>query len=92
MSLAMSDTSSRGERTPLVGKTRWKKLQPRSCCVKFKAALLILCWNTPVANCLCGIHPRIRHGSVLAKVFDYKFLNDSKANQLQAYVPAILVL
>ena len=75
----------RGERTPVLGIGQWRRLQPRGCCVKSKAALLVLSWNTLVTVFVGYI---LEYGSVLATVDDYMFVNNKRANQLQVYAPA----
>ena len=76
---------AREERTPLLKTTQRRKLKPRICCVKSKAALLVLCWNTLV-TIFVGYF--LEYGSVLATVFDYNYVIDSHANQLLTYAPA----
>ena len=75
----------RGERTPVLGIGQWRRLPPRGCCVKSKAALLVLSWNTLVTVFVGFI---LEYGSVLATVDDYMFVNNKRANQLQVYAPA----
>ena len=60
----------RGELTPLLGTTqRWygMRLKSRRCCVKSKAALLVLCWNALI-NLLVGYI--LEYGSMAATVSD----------------------
>ena len=84
MSLAMCSMSEK-KRTQLLKTTQRRKLKPRICCVKSKAAILVLCWNTLV-TIFVGYF--LEYGSVLATVFDYNYVIDSHANQLLTYVPA----
>ena len=74
----------RGEQTPLLGSTQRRygmRLKLRCCCVKSKAALLILCWNSLV-TILAGY--ALEYGSMIATVADYM----PHANQLQTLAPA----
>ena len=66
---------------------QWRRLQTRGCCVKSKAALLVLTWNTLVTVLMGYI---LEYGSVLATVHNHLIIiiNNSQPNQLQVYAPA----
>ena len=73
---------------PLLGTTQngyRMRLKSRHCCVKSKAALLVLCWNLLQVIGLVGYI--LEYGSSLATVTDYFFLHN---NELQALAPAFL--
>ena len=73
------------ERTPLLGTTRTRMgmgLKPRNCCVKSKAALLVMFWNTLVTITIGYV---LEYGSVLATVLNYFYTPN---DQLQTYAPA----
>ena len=77
----------RGERTPLLGTTQrryGKRLKSRRCCVKSKAALLVLCWNLLVTLSVGHV---IEYGSALATAINYVYIPN--INELQSYAPAI---
>ena len=75
----------RGEETPLLGTTHRRYgmgLKSRRCCVKSKAALLVLCWNALVTILVGYV---FEYGSMLATVADYIMPH---ANELQTLAPA----
>ena len=77
----------RGEQTPLLGTTQrryGKRLKSRRCCVKSKAALLVLCWNLLVTLLVGHV---IEYGSVLATALNYVYI--PHINELQIYAPAV---
>ena len=78
--LAIIDALEKKERTPLLKTTPWRKLRPRSCCIRSKAALLVLCWNILVTVSVGYI---LEYGLVLATAADYT----PYANKLQTYAP-----
>ena len=80
----------RGEQTPLLGTTQrryGRRLKSRHCCVKSKAALLVLCWNALITLLVGYI---IEYGTVLATVINYAAI--IYTNELQTYAPAIFGL
>ena len=76
----------RGEQTPLLGTTQrryGRRLKQRRCCVKSKAALLVLCWNALVT---LSVGYGFEYGSVLATVTNYTNYIPH-ANGLQTFAP-----
>ena len=76
----------RGEQTPLLGTTQRRygmRLKSRRCCVKSKAALLVLCWNALVT---IFVGYPLEYGSMIVTATVYvKYI--SKANALHTYAP-----
>ena len=81
----------KGEQTPLIGTTQKRygmRLKSRHCCVKSKAALLVLCWKLLVIVLVGYI---LEYGSILAilHVTDNFLLQN---NELQTLAPAFLAI
>ena len=76
------------EQMPLLGTTQRRKLKLKSCCIKSKAAMLVLTWNVLVAVSIGYV---LEYGSVLATVIEYQF-ETPKASELQNLHQLILVL
>ena len=81
----LNEQQVRGEQTPLLGTTQKRyrmRIKSRRCCVKSKAALLVLCWNVLVIVLVGYI---LEYGSILATATDYFLLHN---NELETYAPA----
>ena len=75
----------RREQTPLLGTTQGRKLKLSGCCVKSKAAMLILIWNALVTVMIGYV---LECGSVFATVVEYPIFETRYASELQTFAPA----
>ena len=77
----------KGEQTPLLGTTQKRyrmRLKSSRCCVKSKAALLVLCWSRNLLV-IVRVGYILEYGSILATVTDYFLLHN---NEFQTMAPA----